>query len=179
MDHPNSEAERKRGEEKQGVAHNVVKTIQERYQTVVFCFGLTKLLSPRFKKSQHRSTYERKRLWKERPDTHERQRAKHVGTSKGQEVGRMLGVEHGFSEVFVSAGCIPQEVCTPLHAVRGGVGGTCPPYGVRGGANPPRLGGPGASDPSAGGSTGQQSPGWGVQGPVIPWWGFWWQRPRS
>ena len=165
MDHPNSEAERKRGEEKQGVAHNVVKTIQERYQTVVFCFGLTKLLSPRFKKSQHRSTYERKRLWKERPDTHERQRAKHVGTSKGQEVGRMLGVEHGFSEVFVSAGCIPQEVCTPLHAVRGGVGGTCPPYGVRGGQSPPgwgvqgpaipRLGGPRASNPLAGGSRGQ------------------------
>ena len=46
-------------------------------------------------------------------------------------------MEHDYLEVFVSAGCIPQEVCTPLH-VRG--------CGGSGGLIPPRLGGPGASD---------------------------------
>ena len=58
-------------------------------------------------------------------------------------------MEHDCSEVFVSAGCIPQEVCTPLHA--GGCGGgLVPPAGVQGARSPP-----------AGGSGGQQSPGGG------------------
>jgi len=40
-------------------------------------------------------------------------------------------VEHGYLEVFVSARCIPQVVCTPLHV--GGCGGDLsPPAGVRG-----------------------------------------------
>ena len=52
-------------------------------------------------------------------------------------------MEHDYLEVFVSAGCIPQEVCTPLHA-----GGTCPPHGGSRGPIPP-----------AGGSGGQRSPG--------------------
>ena len=37
----------------------------------------------------------------------------------------MLGVEHDYHpnlEVFVSAGCIPQEDCTPIHV--GGLGGS-------------------------------------------------------
>ena len=42
----------------------------------------------------------------------------------------MLYVEHDCSEVFVSVGCIPQEVCTPLHA--GGVlGGLVPSVGFK------------------------------------------------
>ena len=60
----------------------------------------------------------------------------------------LLGVEHDFLEVFVSAGCMPQEVCTPLHA-RGCGGDLCPSRGF-GGAHPPQLGGPGANGPSAG-----------------------------
>jgi hypothetical protein len=58
-------------------------------------------------------------------------------------------VEHDCSEVFVSAGCIPQEVLyTPP---RGGArGGLVPPAGVRGGRSPP-----------AGGSGSQRSPGGG------------------
>jgi len=49
--------------------------------------------------------------------------------------GRLLGVEHDChptSEVFVSAGCIPQEDCTPLHA-----GEYLSPSGVSGGPIPP------------------------------------------
>jgi len=46
-------------------------------------------------------------------------------------------MEHDCLEVFVSAGCIPQEVCTPL------------PRGF-GGADPPQLGSLGASSPPAG-----------------------------
>ena len=52
-------------------------------------------------------------------------------------------MEHDCSEVFVSAGCIPQEVCTPLYV--GGCGGDLSPPWGSGGADPPRLGGPGAS----------------------------------
>jgi len=65
--------------------------------------------------------------------------------------GRLLGVDNDYLEVFVSAGCISQEVCTPLHA--GGAGGTCPPAGVWGGLSP-----------SVGGSRGQQSPSGGFRG---------------
>ena len=59
--------------------------------------------------------------------------------------GKLLGVEHDCSEVFVSAGCIPQEVCTPLHTG----GDLCPPRGSEG-ADPTRLGGPRASGPPTG-----------------------------
>ena len=52
-------------------------------------------------------------------------------------------MEHDCSEVFVSAGCIPQEVCTPLH--EGGCGGDLSPPRGSGGADPPRLRGPRAS----------------------------------
>ena len=63
---------------------------------------------------------------------------------------RALSVEHDCLEVFVSAGCIPQEVCTPLH-VTGVRGGTCPPCG---------------------GPQGVIPPGWGVWGPAVPRRGF-------
>jgi hypothetical protein len=65
--------------------------------------------------------------------------------------GRLLGVEHDYLEVFVSAGCIPQEVCTPLHA--GGCGGG-PPRGGPGG----RAGGSGGSGPPPGGGFRGQRP---------------------
>ena len=68
----------------------------------------------------------------------------------------MLCVEHDCLEVFVSAGCIPQEVCTPLHA--GGCGGDL---------SPPRGSGGGPIPPPAGGSGGQWSPG-GGSGAVPP-----------
>jgi hypothetical protein len=42
-------------------------------------------------------------------------------------------VEHDCSEVFVSATCIPEEVCTPLHT-----GETCPTHGGLG-AVPSKL----------------------------------------
>jgi len=56
-------------------------------------------------------------------------------------------VEHDCSKVFVSAGCIPQEVCTPLH-VGGYEGDLSPPQGSTG-ADYPRLGGLRVSSPSA------------------------------
>ena len=64
--------------------------------------------------------------------------------------GRLLGVEHDYLEVFVSAGCIPQVIYTPPHV--GGCGGgglVLPPQGF-GGAHRPRLGGPRVSGPPAG-----------------------------
>jgi len=63
----------------------------------------------------------------------------------------MLGVEHDCSEVFVSAGCIPQEVCTPLH-VGGCRGDFSPLWGSRG------------PIPPDGGSWGQGSLGRGFKG---------------
>jgi len=65
--------------------------------------------------------------------------------------GLLLGVEHDYLpnlEVFVSAGCIPQEDYTPLHVGRCGQD-WFPPQGFRGG-HPPRLGGPGANGPLVG-----------------------------
>jgi len=61
----------------------------------------------------------------------------------------LLRVEHDCSKVFVSAGCIPQEVLytPPCRGVRGGL---VPPMGVWRGRSPPRLGAPGTSDPPAG-----------------------------
>jgi len=64
-----------------------------------------------------------------------------------------LGVEHDYLEVFVSVGCISQEVCTPLHA--GGCGGDL---------LPPPCGGARGLIPLARGSGGQQSLGWGFKG---------------
>ena len=59
--------------------------------------------------------------------------------------GRLLGVEHDYLEVFVSAGCILQEDCTPIHV--GGCGGDL--------------------SPSAGGSRGQQSLDGGFKGNTL------------
>ena len=54
-------------------------------------------------------------------------------------------MEHDHLEVFVVVVCIPQEVCTPLHA--GGCGGDLSPLQGFGGSDPPWLGGLGASGP--------------------------------
>lgn len=47
MDHPSSEVERARGEEKEGVVPSVGKTIQKRAQTAMLCFGLTNIIVTR------------------------------------------------------------------------------------------------------------------------------------